>query len=365
MSEGPDSKIFGLKQEQCLYILSAITTITALVLLIWFSWGYYKKHHLDVDKKSKKDKVSQKRKCEQRRKLDGACIKDTKFKKSPKLIGVMIENHIESRPSLNLSEARVVYEAPVEGNISRFLALYTKNQSVDKVGPVRSARPYFVDWVREYSDVMYAHVGGSPSALEYIKKISLNDLDQFSKGWHFWRSKNRDQPHNVFISSKLWNKALEEYSELYKDKEYKGWKFGQVDSCGNATSTDCISEVKVSFSEPYYSATWNYNTTSKKYERYQNGKPHQDKDGDQIQVDTIILQHVDTQVVDEIGRLDMDTVGQGKAEIFMKGNRIEGKWNKKNKNSRTIFKKDGEEILLQGGKIWVEVVNNKTSVEIN
>ncbi len=364
MSKGSENKIFGLKQEQYLYILSAITTITALVLLIWFSWGYYKKHQLNTGQVDKKNKTNQRQECDKRRVLDGFCVTGTKFKQNPKLIGVMIENHVESRPSLGLSEARVVYEAPVEGNISRFLAIYTNNQSVDKVGPVRSARPYFVDWVREYGDIMYAHVGGSPAALDYIKRVNINDLDQFSKGWYFWRSKERDQPHNVFISSKLWSKALEEYSDLYKDKDYESWEFGRTESC-STTSTGCVTEVEVSFSEPYYSTKWKYNSTTEKYERYQHNKPHQDKDGDQIKADTLIIQHVDTTVVDEVGRLSMDTTGSGTAKIIRKGKKITGKWKKENKKSRTVFTKNGKEITLNGGKIWIEIANNKTSVKAN
>lgn len=365
-----DDTIFGLTKEQYLYVLSAVVTLTAIGLLGWFAWGFYSNPDASLSEKLNQKKKAPKNECEKRRRLDGYCIKDTKFEQNPKLVGVMIENHVESRPASDLSEARVVYEAPVEGNITRFLALYTENQAVEKVGPIRSARPYFVDWTREYGDMMYAHVGGSPTALDYIEEVKINDMDQFSKGWYFWRSENRSQPHNVYTSSNLWQQALDEYSDLYKDKDYEGWSFANKEECNtkeeavtSTDSSDCLSSADITFTSPGHEVRWEYNSSTDKYERFQSGAMHRDKNGDAITADTVAIQYVDTEVIDKVGRLDMSTTGTGKAAILMKGRKTEGEWKKESRSSRTkFFGSEGSELSLQPGKIWIEVVNQRTSV---
>ena len=369
------------KEEQYLYLLSAVVIITALVLLGWFSWQFYNKtEFVFTDDKQQSKKIEKKDDaCQERRVLDGRCIDDTELNKNPKLIGVMIENHVDSRPASDLSDARIVYEAPVEGNISRFLAIYTENQTIEKVGPVRSARPYYVDWIREYGDIVYAHVGGSPAALDYIKKTNINDLDEFARGWYYWRSEDRSAPHNAYTSSDLWSKALVDYEDNYQDKDYKAWNYQEAQACSkkedqvntststeDSTEDNCVKEIEITFAYPGYRATWKYNTSTEKYDRYQSGGLHQDADGDLIQADTIVVQHVNTKVLDAKGRLGMETIGSGKAEIYMKGQKIEGSWGKEDETARTQFYNSEEEkINLNPGKVWIEVVNQQASVEAN
>ena len=85
----------------------------------------------------------------------------------PQVYGVMIDNHPEARPQSGLDQAFLVIEAPVEGGISRLLAFFSAEQVLEEIGPVRSARPYFLDWNNEL-DALYVHVGGSDAALDYI-----------------------------------------------------------------------------------------------------------------------------------------------------------------------------------------------------
>lgn len=365
MSSSEDN-ILGLSKEQYLYVLSAIITLTALVLLGWFAWNFYNNPNVSLKDKLLKKEDTEKVSCESRRNLDGFCLDDTGFEENPKLVGVMIENHVESRPASGLSEARVVYEAPVEGNISRFLAIFTKNQEVKKVGPVRSARPYFVDWIREFGDILYAHVGGSPTALGYIENVDINDLDQFANNWYFWRSDKREQPHNVYISSDLWQEAMKNNTSSYENRDYESWQFGFHKDCFDSSSTthhNCQKNSRITFASPGYGVKWKYNSSTDKYKRYQSGKVHKDKSGDVIAADTVVIQHVDTEVIDKVGRLDMSTTGTGKAVFLMKGHKVEGEWRKDSRSSRTkFFNSEGDQIKLQPGKIWIEVVNQRTSV---
>lgn len=366
-----DNNFLGLEPEQYVYLLSVLVILTAVSLLGWFGWQFYQHSEFTFSsiEKDKEKNSSNIKTCNTRRSLDGMCTTDTDFKPNPKLLAIMIENHVNSRPPSGLSEARIVYEAPVEGNISRFMAIYTENKKVAQVGPVRSARPYFVDWVREYGDAVYMHVGGSPQALNYISQIGLNDLDQFSYNWNYWRSKNRAKPHNVYTSSKLWNESLKNNTSSYKDQTYESWKFKEYKKCGmteTSTRKQCISEINITFASPGYSTTWEFNSSSGKYKRYQSGQLHQDKDGSVIKAENVIVQYVDTQVIDNVGRLKMDTVGSGKVEVYTEGKKIPGTWKKEDKSDRTKFyNNNGKEIKLEPGTTWIEVINDKAAVETN
>ena len=101
--------------------------------------------------------------------LDGVYLSDGESEKYP--VAVMIDNKYEARPWSGLSYAGLVFEAPVEGGITRFLAVYSSSREIKKIGPVRSIRPYYLDWASGYGALM-AHIGGSPAALADIANNS-------------------------------------------------------------------------------------------------------------------------------------------------------------------------------------------------
>src|SRR3990167_6354901 len=114
-------------------------------------------------------------------------------------LAVVIENHLDARSQSGFSKADLVYEALAEGGITRCLAIFLAEDG--KIGPVRSNRPYFLDWVSEYS-AGYAHVGGSPRAQQLVKSYKIKDLDQFFIGFPTYeRVSNRSAPHNVYTTT--------------------------------------------------------------------------------------------------------------------------------------------------------------------
>ncbi|PLX26741.1 hypothetical protein C0581_03910 [Candidatus Parcubacteria bacterium] len=353
---------------QFLYILSGIIFIAAVGLIIFFALGYFNgDDSAGVGRDRPVLDVVEEEDCEHRRMFDGICVE---FEKdiNPKLVAVMVENHTDARPQSGLSQARVVYEAPVEANYSRFMLLYPLGEEVLKVGPVRSARPYYLDWLSEYKDIMYMHVGGSPDALDNIKEFDIFDLNEFYRGWYYWRSTDRYAPHNVYTSSKLWESAWEEYGDNMEHEtsnmEHRGWAFEKRDQCVE----NCVGEFTVNFLPPTYAANWQFNSSTNKYERYQMGYPHLDKDGSLIEADTVIIQHVDTEVLDGIGRLGMETIGRGDAVMFRDGYMIDMEWEKTDREGRTrwfTFEYDGAtrvDEVLNPGKIWIEVLNQRAEL---
>ena len=102
----------------------------------------------------------------------------------------MIDNFPEAKPAANLSLASLVWEAPVEAGLTRLLAAYPLSAELARIGPVRSARPYFLDWAKELN-ALYLHCGGSDQALADIKNRDVFDLNEFYRGWYFWRDRAR------------------------------------------------------------------------------------------------------------------------------------------------------------------------------
>jgi len=349
-----------------IYILAGFVFVVAIGLLVWLGGGYLWNKYFAVEtdhELSVQDEAGEYQDCEFKRLLDGICV-DSEEKTNPKLIAIMIENHTEARPQSGLVDASIVYEVPVEANYTRFLAIYPADVEVDKIGPVRSARPYYLDWLSEYGDAMYMHCGGSPDALNLINQYDLFDLNEFYNGWYYWRSTDRSAPHNVYTSSELWGGALIKYNDQRStiNEQVEWWSFNTTVEQQSNTST-LANEIIISFLPPVYEAIWEFNSSTGKYDRYQMEGTHRDQDGRKIKADTIIVQHVESQVLDNIGRIAIDTIGEGDVEIFYDGLVFTGIWKKEDRIARTRFYDlSGEEIRLKPGKIWVEVVNGRGDV---
>lgn len=303
--------------------------------------------------------------CQFRRVLDGVCVA-TESEVNPKLAAIMIENHHEARPQAGLSEASIVYEAPVEGNIPRFLAIFpiTTSTNSEAIGPVRSAREYYLDWVREYGTPYYLHVGGSPEALNHIKTYDINDVNEFYFGdIYFWRSPERAAPHNTYTSSIMLSTLAEKRTEQYTNDTFAGWAFAPQLAC---TDDTCITDVEINFGGYGYDVRWTYDREKNHYLRSHGTDPHRDVNHNQrIIADTIIIQHVTTKVYDDYGRLTMTDIGSGMVQVIQAGKELRGTWKKDSGAARTVWlDEDGHEITLNPGKIWIEVVNGVTEIEV-
>ena len=112
----------------------------------------------------------------------------------------MIENSEEARPQTGLDAAGIVFETVTEGGITRYAALYQENLP-EEVGPVRSVRPYFVDWLMGF-DTSVAHVGGSENALQMVEDRKAKDINEFFNGDAFYRRNDRESPHDAYARTK-------------------------------------------------------------------------------------------------------------------------------------------------------------------
>lgn len=293
-----------------------------------------------------------------RRLIDGIVVSD-ETKINPPLFAVQIENMIDARPLSGISRANLVYEAISEAGITRFLVFYTADQEVAEIGPVRSARPYYIDWAEEYG-ALYAHSGGSPEALRIISRYDILGLNEFSNGRFFWRSKSRYAPHNLYTSSELLNNAFAAKDGEVKD--FEPWQF--KDEAPEDSRPQNEERIKIYFSTKTYEAGWQYDREPNDYLRYQAGAIGQDRDGSEVRAKNIVVQFTDVSVIDDIGRKKIKTIGSGEAIIFQDGVRIDGAWEKEAKGERTkFFDAAGAEIKFNPGVTWVEVVPIGTEIE--
>ncbi len=272
----------------------------------------------------------------------------------PAVYAVVIENSVDSRPQDGVQDAFMVYEAPVEGNITRWLALFSADEDIDDIGPVRSARPYYVDWAQEW-DALFAHVGGSPESLENIRDRNIHDLNEFHWTSSFWRSRRRSAPHNVYTETDRLEDAWDEV--VNADPQYGDRLFKEP------VNEPEISEIVIGYLAPTYEVTWLYDESEGVYERLHGKRESKMRNGDQITTQNIAVMITDIAVIDGEGRKRILTLGRGDAIIYQDGKKILGYWTKDNFDSpTTFFDMDGNQIEWIPGTTWVEVIDPATSV---
>lgn len=288
-----------------------------------------------------------------RRQIDGVMVAP-EFEKS-QLYAVMIDNFPTARPQSGLSAASLVYEAPAEGGITRYLAIFSPDSTPNEIGPVRSARSYFLNWAKELGAI-YVHVGGSPEALEMAKKLGTNDLNEFYKGSFFWRSNKRIAPHDVLTSGE----KLTSYQKLKSEKilEFIPWQFKDV----STSTTDISSKINIKYSEGY-NVSWQYQASTSDYLRYIDDQIHSDTSGTNISAKNIIIHLTSFLVTDDKLRLEMSSALSGQALLCQNGNCSLGNWKKNSTIMRAkYYYKNGDEFIFNAGKTWIEVIDNLQKV---
>lgn len=293
-----------------------------------------------------------------RRAIDGVFVDLERANNLP--FAVVIENLVQARPQAGLDKANVVYEAIAEGGITRFLAIFAGGENAERIGPVRSARPYFLDWAREY-DAVFVHAGGSPDALKRIPQLQIRDLNQFSNSNFFWRDTERRKTlpleHTLYTSTRLLTLAQRDHNEPLVGS-YKPWQF--ADDPAEAARPNTPQTLTVDFSTFNYKVTYQYDLTTNTYERHMAEKPHTVEDGAAIRAKNVVVLFVPASLADDKGRLTMETIGEGKAVVFHNGAAVVGTWKKTAPESRTILSDNaGQEITLTTGSTWIEIVPNE------
>ncbi len=264
--------------------------------------------------------------------------------------GLMIENGPSARPQSGIKDSGVVFEAIAEGGITRLAVLY-QEQTPQMIGPVRSVRPYYIDWMAPF-DAAIGHVGGSYNALNTLRNGSFKDIDQFFNGAYYWRATDRAAPHNVYTS-------FAKLDELNQKKGYTTSTFtGWGHKTEHAADTPKATKITIPVSSATYDVSYDYDKTTNSYIRFLGGAPSTDRESGQVTPKVAIALKVPTHIGFEDGyREQMTTDGVGDAYIFQDGTAIKAHWRKDNQKAQmTFYDNFGRQVLINPGQTWVTVV---------
>jgi hypothetical protein len=285
--------------------------------------------------------------------LTGDVVKDEAATKQA-VTAIMIENSPDARPQSGLKQSGIVYEAIAEGGITRFLTLHQQDKP-QLIGPVRSLRMYYVDWLAPYN-ASVAHVGGSLFALREIRNGKYRDIDQFFNGGSYWRAKDRYAPHNVYTSFERLD-ALN-ISKGYTTSTFTG--FPRVDA--KAAKTPNATSLTINFGGASYNTSYVYDPATNLYNRSLAGVPHMDREDGQITPRVVIaMKVVMSKVLEDGYREDIKAIGSGQAYIFQNGAAQEVTWNKPTRESQISFTDaNGKEVPLARGQTWISAIPTST-----
>ena len=270
--------------------------------------------------------------------------------------GVIVENlYPDARPQSGLSSAGLVYEALAEGGITRMLALFQAPYPAS-IGPVRSLRPYYLDWGLEHN-VPVAHAGGSEPAMAAIKPLGMKDINALAyDGSYFKRIAGRVAPHNLYTTNDLLSQLVAKLG-FAQAPAFKLWE-RKADAPSAAPSHTIIT---IPFSTAAYKARYDYHGDTNSYFRFEGGAAQTDKNtGKQIEVKNVIVQfHSISYGTQSNGKEDVryGMTGTGKILVFLDGNVITGTWKKASDGAQTEYVDNaGLPIKFNRGNTWISAV---------
>ena len=299
-------------------------------------------------------------------------------------------------PQSNISYADIIYEFPVEGELTRLQAIFY-SEFPDKVGPLRSVRYYFVDTATEYK-AFHVGYGWGKHARSYMKSNNVPHINGMQDTDLFYRVSDKAAPNNAYIDWSSIENAEQEQGALDEKQKIKPWKFRDdawkeemkqakadaqavIDEKGDSAAEEdvaAVEEAEAILAEPETANSLSvkalgcnskceYDAESGKYLRYWYGEPFIDKEtGEQLQFDNILVQKVHSDIMtddvtgasDPKGRLTIDMFAGGEAYLFTQGEVVKGTWSRDGVNSRTVFKdENGKQFRFTPGKTWVYVLD--------
>ena len=267
---------------------------------------------------------------------------------------VILENSPEARPQTGLDEAGVVFEAMVEGSITRFTALYQEAQP-EEIGPIRSLRRNHIDWLHGF-DAAVAHVGGSPLALSRVRSQNIKDLDQFQNPEAYWRSSARFAPHNMYSSR-------EALLELHEKRGYMSADFTSIArKSPEPAESPSVTEAEVRISSPLYNVRFEYDKEHNRYKRFMGGTPHVDERTNRHISPDVVVVMVASHSRDGIYSV-YESIGNGTAYIFQDGELTKGTWEKRSRSENIRFgDENGSPIGLNPGQTWITLATSENQI---
>lgn len=272
-------------------------------------------------------------------------------------LAIMMSNDKAALPQYGINRAGVVYEAPVEGNMNRYMAIIEDYDDLDRIGSVRSCRTYYTYFAREF-DAIYAHYGQSTFAKPYLKNVdNINGIDGIG-GTAYYRSKDKKSPHNAYASFDRIQSAIEKlgYSQEY-DESYQGhYLFAKKSSPTVLEGTSVQDARKVTPGYPLNEPWFEYHEDDGLYYRFQYGAAHEGSEGP-VAVKNILIQYCPGGYYATTDYRNITVQGSDWGYYITNGKAMNITWKKDGEFGVThYYGPDDQEILLNPGKTWVCIV---------
>ena len=314
------------------------------------------------------------------------------FNGNDRAIAVMIDNHSDAWPQANLNKAYLVYEIVVEGGETRLMALF-KGQDLEKIGPVRSSRHYFLDYALE-NDAIYVHHGWSPQAESDISTLKVNNINGITEtSKDFWRVKDKSSPHNMFTST-------ERIMEIAERKEYKTTsskqsvltylveefnlsdkyekqvveenttELSEVNKNEHFEKTKSISATNITIPHSkLQTVKYEYDENTKTYKRYARKKLQTDYiTGEPVTTKNIIITMCDNYTLKDSenkGRQGLKNIGTFDGYYITNGESIPIKCTKTSRCEQTVYKDlEGNQIDVNDGNTFINICPTDASIVI-
>lgn len=280
-------------------------------------------------------------------------------------IAIMIDNHNEAWPQAGLNQAYMVYEIIVEGGETRLMALY-KGADLEKIGPVRSARHYFLDYAME-NDAIYVHFGQSPQAESDIKRYSINDINGIAEdGTTFWRVKDKYAPHNAVTSTQklLQSAKNKKYRTTSSEESVLNYVTDEV----NLEEGQSATTITIPHSD-LQTVKYEYDEQNKVYKRFARGKAQEDwETNEPVTTKNIIITFCDNYTLSDSenkGRQGLKNIGTFDGYYITNGKAIKIKCTKNARDEKTVYTDlNGNKINVNDGNTFVNICPTNANVDI-
>ena len=272
-------------------------------------------------------------------------------------IAVMLNNISDAMPQCDIGKADIVYEMKVEGGITRLLGIFNDYSNLEKLGSIRSCRPYYVTVAMEY-DAIYMHYGQSPQGEEKLSSSGINNLSGLSSegGVTYYRASDRVSPHNVFTDTEKIKAGIEQkgYETKHSDSFKSVFSFNEeITAPAGGEKAEKITTPISNYTTPWFE----YHADDGLYYRFQYGGEQTDGNtGDQLKYENVLIQFAHYTSIDDHDRQQLDLIGEGTGLYASNGVIVPVTWKKSSENAITkYYTEDGNELKLNPGKTWVTV----------
>lgn len=273
----------------------------------------------------------------------------------PGAVLAAIGNNPEGRPQSGLQAADLVYEVVAEGGITRLLAVFS-SAPAEKVGPIRSVRPYLAEIVRAY-DAPLAHSGASADGYAAMERLGVKSLDEIRKaGGAYWRSRDRTPPDNLYTSTdRLLSVAME--------REW-GLRRPALLPTGTVEGGEPAGGVTVTYADNrFYRYVTEYRWEGGRYHKLVNGDAFRTEDGAPVAADNVVVLLTDvTPTRDKLEHMVVRVRGEGEALFFTGGRVYAGRWRKAAPASPFEYLLAGRPMLFAPGATWINIVGSRNEV---